>query len=171
MNQEFSVIAWAAKWGVPPAAIQDLSQSLVAASASERAEREGGSEAWVQSRVLLDAGYRDDILLFRNNVGVLQDINGRPVRYGLANDSARVNQSIKSGDLLGVWRRIIRPQDVGQAIGQFVSIETKRVGWSPRPNDKHEAAQSAWAALINNYGGLARFYAGQGNIFEVLTND
>lgn len=160
---------WARDWGVTPDAVRDLMQRLtLEAKNTDTPAKAEGSEAWVQSRLLLDAGYRGDVLLFRNNVGVLEDRNGRPVRYGLANDSPRVNRSLKSADCIGIWRRLIHPKDVGTFIGQFVSAETKHVGWTPRPGDAHEVAQSNWAALINNYGGIARFYAGQGNFFEGL---
>ena len=56
------------------------------------------AESRVQSIARLAAselGWR----VFRNNVGVLRDDRGVPVRFGLANDSKSLNEQIKSGDL------------------------------------------------------------------------
>lgn len=161
---------WARVWAISDRALADLSDRL---TVSARAEITGEayaprSEGYVQSRLLLDSGYRPDVLLFRNNVGVLRDERGRPVRFGLANDSKNVNGVVKSADLIGVWRRVIQSQDVGRTIGQFVSIEVKREGWRLSPADKHEGAQAAWSALIDSYGGVACFFSGGGNFFDTL---
>jgi hypothetical protein len=126
-----------------------------------RAGEADKSEAYVDSQLVLEAERRDDILLFRNNVGALKDERGRVVRYGLANESSRVNAAIKSSDRIGIYRKLIRPQDVGTYVGQFVGYELKKQTWAGlNLNDPHEAAQAAWAALINNYGGIARFHSG-----------
>lgn len=58
-------------------------------------------EAAVQERIRLRAGELG-IHLFRNNVGVAETENGRPIRYGLANDSAQLNKRLKSADLIGI---------------------------------------------------------------------
>lgn len=116
------------------------------------------SEAGVQSRVRLgaaQAGY----LAFRNNVGVLRDENGRPVRYGLANDSKAVNKELKSGDLIGVRPRLITPEDIGSTIGQFWSRECKPFGWKFTGSDR-EIGQLNWITLITSRGGDASFTTG-----------
>ena len=77
------------------------------------------NESTIQAKVRLDAsklGWR----LWRNNVGVLMDSRGVPVRFGLANDSAGVNKIIKSADLIGIRPVIITQDMVGKVIGQFV---------------------------------------------------
>jgi len=56
-----------------------------------------------------------------------------------------VNQSLKSGDLIG-----IRPG------GQFVSLECKPAGWKYTGTPR-ELAQAKWAALVRSLGGHARF--------------
>ncbi len=78
--------------------------------------------------------------LFRNNTGVLMDHRGVPVRFGLATGS---------GDLIGLRSIAVRPEHVGTAIGQFVSIELKR--GSGKPTD----AQVAWLDMVRRYGGIA----------------
>ena len=97
------------------------------------------------------------------------DATGRPVRFGLANDSKKLNQELKSGDLIG-WRRVlITPDMVGRTIAQIVSRECKPADWTPAPPGPterwlHEEAQRRWAALINNDGGDACFALGGGTL-------
>lgn len=105
-----------------------------------------------------DLGYR----LWRNNVGVLRDARGVPVRYGLANDSRALNQQLKSADLIG-WRpRLVTPGMVGDVIAEFVSIDAKPDGWVfPRPTNlgayEHAVAQRRWARMVLADGGEAGF--------------
>jgi hypothetical protein len=95
-------------------------------------------------------------MLFRNNRGAFRDKVGRWVRYGLANDSKKFGDEIKSSDLIG-WRTVtITPAMVGTQIAQFVSLEIKDVGWT-RPEDEREVAQKKWIDLVNFYGGYAAF--------------
>ena len=109
------------------------------------------SETFVQDALRL-AAPRHGYQLFRNNVGVLKDITGRPVRYGLANESKAVNEKWKSGDLIG-WRAVlITPAMVGRTVAQFVSRECKPEGWKYR-GDAREEAQARWAQLVNAAGG------------------
>lgn len=124
---------------------------------------DAGSEARVQSEIRLEAPARD-CMLFRNNIGQLPDENGRPIRYGLANESKQQNERIKSGDLIG-WRRVlIGPQHVGTVIAQFLSRECKRRDWHLTPGDKRGQAQAAWAALVVAQGGDAAFATGRGTL-------
>lgn len=95
------------------------------------------TEAQLQDAVRLWASRRG-WYLWRNNVGVLRDMRGRPVRYGLANDSAHINAAIKSADLIG-W----------DSEGRFVSVEIKG------PRGRVHPAQEAWAQLVNAAGGRA----------------
>lgn len=123
---------------------------------------EGKTEAWAQSMVRIEASEKK-IALFRNNVGVLKDETGRPVRYGLGNDSPKMNEVIKSGDLIGVRRLLILPQHVGHTFGQFVSREMKPPGWQYTGQGR-EPAQLAWGNLINSCGGDAAFATGPGSL-------
>jgi len=113
-------------------------------------QNEPKSEETVQVEVRLSA-VKYEIQLFRNNVGVLVDTVGRPVRYGLANESKALNEKIKSGDLIG-WRPVfVTPDMVGKVIAQFVSIECK----SQKKHARIEKAQMRWAELVQKSGGLA----------------
>lgn len=144
---------WARRHQVTGAAIAELSGLLGALASPVNVS--GGSEGRVQSLVRLTApalGFR----LFRNNVGVLKDLRGVPVRFGLANDSKRLNDQFKSSDLIG-WRRLpVTPEMVGSCVAQFVSLECKAQGWTYRGDD-HEQAQQRWLALAAADGGHARF--------------
>jgi hypothetical protein len=144
---------WAVRHGISAAALAELSGLLGAAALP--AGLGGGSEGRVQSLVRLAApgrGFR----LFRNNVGVLKNIEGTPVRYGLANDSPALNRQLKASDLIG-WRRLpITAAMVGSCVAQFSSFECKAAGWTYRGDD-HEQAQQRWLALVAADGGHARF--------------
>lgn len=162
-----SLHQWAIQWGVGPAALADLQHRLGLVTPTFDAQRDGPtagkSEAFVQSLVRLEAsqkGYK----LFRNNVGVLENAEtGRPVRFGLANDSAAVNKLVKSGDLIG-WRSlVIPPEMVGYRIAQFVSREIKEPGWQFTGAER-ETAQKAWADAVNADGGDAAFATGVGSL-------
>lgn len=152
---------WAWRHGIPAHAMDDLSAILGAASMPGATESTG-SEARVQSQVRLVAASLD-MRLFRNNVGVLKNEAGTPVRYGLCNDTPALNKQFKSHDLIG-WRRVtITPEMVGTIIAQFTSLETKHEGWVYRGNE-HEQAQARWGALVVADGGYSRFVSNVGDL-------
>lgn len=120
------------------------------------------SEARQQSLVRLEAP-KYDVWLTRNNVGVLPNPDtGRPVRYGLANESPAQNKVVKSADLIGFRKRVILPADVGTTIAQFVSRECKAEGWKFKGTAR-ELAQQRWRDFINTNGGDAAFASGPGS--------
>lgn len=160
-----AIYAWALKWGIPYAAIQELGgQFGIAPTTSDAFSRvdDPHTEAYTQSLVRLEAG-RKGLKLWRNNVGVLMNERGTPVRYGLANDSPALNKAIKSGDLIG-WRPVlITPAHVGSKLAQFVSRECKRRGWSFTATE-HENAQLRWIEAVNADGGDAAFVTQEGSL-------
>jgi hypothetical protein len=117
------------------------------------------SESNIQSRTRL-AAVKKRWRLWRNNRGAGKLDNGSFVRWGLANDSKKIGDVLKSGDLIG-WRPvIITPGMVGKLIAQFVSVEVKSEDWTPPPldtKDEAAAAQYRWAELVNREGGYAVF--------------
>jgi hypothetical protein len=146
---------WAVKHGVSAAAIHDLKYVYGLTALDIPTHVEGKSESAVSSMVRLKAdslGMR----LWRNNVGVLKDERGIPVRYGLANDSKKLNERLKSSDLIG-WRRIlIEPIHVGQYVAQFTSVEVKHEEWKYTATPREEA-QLRWLKLVDTEGGYGRF--------------
>lgn len=150
---------WAVRWRVPPAAVVELAQLL---GATDPVTMAGHGEAHVQSVVRLEAPAAG-VRLWRNNVGALLDDRGIPVRYGLANESPKLNKRLKSSDLIG-WRRVvITVADVGRTIAQFLARECKPGGWR-YSGDEHEAAQLRWIELVASEGGDAKFATGSGTL-------
>lgn len=151
---------WAARHNISPEALSDL--RYIFGCLPVVVPQATGSEAAVQAQVRLEAA-RKGVKLWRNNVGVLKDMRGVPVRYGLANDSARLNQACKSGDLIG-WRSVVVAQEmVGSLIAQFVSRECKRPGWK-WSGDAHEQAQMKWLQAVVSDGGDAKFTSGEDSL-------
>lgn len=158
------LVGWAVKWGIPHAAIVDLRMRMgveFPAPLPLPDNSDKKSESYQQSVVRLEAPTYG-VWLTRNNVGCLVDANGRPVRYGLANESKQQNEVIKSGDLIGIRSVLITQEHVGHVIGQFVSRELKHQGWC-YSGDKHEKAQLNWVNFVNSKGGDASFCTGPGS--------
>lgn len=158
-----TLIEWALRHNVSTAALTELSRLLVEPDPQIIRDDVGTSEAAVQARTRVAVsklGWR----VWRNNIGAgtLQE-SGTFVRFGLANDSSAINQSIKSGDLIGLRPVRITPDHVGQTIGQFVSIECKAAGWR-FAGTARELAQQKWAQLVIGLGGYARFINDERNV-------
>ncbi len=156
---------WAVDYQVPYVAVEALRALMGLNGRDHMPEKSGVSEAAVDSVLVLEAA-RMDIPLWRNNVGALRDKHDRLVRYGLANSTKDENKLIASGDRIGIRKRHILPYMVppqGLVIGQFVSRETKKVGWV-YTGDEREEAQLRWAQLILSYGGDAGFCTGEGTL-------
>ena len=98
-------------------------------------------ETKIQQEIRLGLGTRDDVRLFRNQVGQLPDPRtGRPVQFGLARGSA---------DLVG-WKTIeVTPDMVGQRLAIFTSIEVKT------PTGRATPAQKTWMDVVEKAGGIA----------------
>lgn len=154
---------WAARWNVPPEAFAELAACSIVEPDPD-AIVGGESEARVQSRVRLEAARcAIPTFLWRNNVGAGKLSSGSFVRWGLANDSKKLNEVMKSGDLIGVRSVIITPPMVGYRFGQFVSRECKREDWK-YSGSLEENAQLAWATLINSLGGDAQIVKATGSL-------
>lgn len=151
---------WAKDWGHSPNTVLDLLERLGMGYAPEAAafDTSGWSETAISNKVRLDAA-KAGVLSWRNNVGAMQDESGRVVRYGLCNDSKKLNEEIKSADLIGVAPRLITPDMVGSIIGQFWSREVKEASWV-YTGTPHERAQAKWASIITSKGGDAKFTTG-----------
>jgi hypothetical protein len=93
----------------------------------------------------------------------MQTEDGRWIRYGLANESGKMNNFIKSADLIGIRPIKIRETMVGMIIGQFVSREIKHSNWVYSGTER-EIAQMRWVELITGLGGDACFATGEGTL-------
>lgn len=158
-----NVYMWAKKYNLPPHAITELFNNVLGIPTIDQpATTQGIGESAIQNMIRLEASEKG-CRLWRNNVGVLKDINGRPVRYGLCNESKQQNQLLKSHDLIGIRPVMITPDMVGSVIGQFLSREVKKPGWSYSGKGR-EPAQQAFSNLINSLGGDAGFATNKGTI-------
>jgi hypothetical protein len=155
----FDLDEWFERWGVSQAARAELTVALTPSTFPTGTD---GSESTVSSLVALEAA-RKGVMLMRNNVGVLTDTRGVPVRFGLMNDSKALNTVIKSADRVGIRSVRIEARHVGGVIGQFVSREIKREGWH-YTGTPHERAQMAWALKVCAMGGDACFASGEGTL-------
>lgn len=151
--------AWAQRHNIPFAALMELQAMFYPPELQSEPDPEGRMEDYAQSLIRREAPRRG-WWLGRNNVGALKSEAGRWVRFGLANDSAGMNEVVKSGDLIGMRPVLITQAHVGTTIGQFVSIEVKHPGWKPGEDPKREKAQTAWAGLVRSKGGFAVFSTG-----------
>ncbi len=148
---------WAARWGVSLEAIADLREEL---GLNELVVPEGATtEHGAAQRMRLQASQQGSIL-WRNNVGVFDDVRGIPVRYGLANESKQMNKKTKSSDYIGIRPVTITPEMVGDVIGQFVARETKKPGWTYSGTER-ETAQNKFLWIVFSHGGDARFSTGE----------
>lgn len=163
------IIQWQRKHGVTTEAMIELSNIMGAVSIPTTPESATKPEQVTQQNIRLSAGHHG-VKLWRNNVGATPakiqytcnhcgnagvQIN-RPVRYGLANDSVKMNQVVKSSDLIGITPVEVTPDHVGSLLGVFTAIECKHSQWVY--NDyKHEAAQYEFMKAVISSGGIAQF--------------
>lgn len=115
------------------------------------------SEAALQAEIRVETSKRG-MRLWRNNAGAVTTDDGRHIRFGLGNESARLNAALKSSDLIGITPVVITPDMVGRTIGVFTSIEVKRPGWVYKGQGR-EVAQQAWITMIKTLGGIGKFVA------------
>lgn len=153
-----AITEWAARYCIPDSVLSELNVALIRSSLPAVVSATHASEAAVQQRVRFGAASAG-WLLWRNNVGAMYDADGRFVRYGLCNDSEKLNEQLKSHDLIGIRPVLIGPEHLGSVIGQFVSRECKAGNWRYTGTPR-EKAQMAFATLVNNLGGDAKFTTG-----------
>lgn len=123
-------------------------------------------ETDVNARIRIE-GAKRGVMLWRNNSGAFENEEGRWVRYGLANDSARISELIKSSDLIGVacgwwW-------GFPSVSGVFLAVECKRSGWTYAGTGR-EPAQLNYLNLVRKYGGAACFATTWEDVEDELWN-
>lgn len=112
------------------------------------------SEAEVQAGVRLAASAVPGVRVWRNNVGSLQDKQGRYVTFGLCKGSS---------DLVGIRAIKITPDMVGSTIGQFVALEVKTL------KGRLAKEQAVFLEMISEYGGLALAVRDASKVRELLS--
>ena len=128
------------------------------------------SESEVQQLIQIEAR-KHGIVLMRNNSGSFKNNDGRWVRFGLNNLSAKQNAQIKSSDLIGIKPVTITNEMVGQTFALFIAIEVKAEEWSPAKKlDAHEIAQKNFMDWVRHLGGLSGFCNGVDSLITLLRN-
>lgn len=149
---------WAARHGVPVNAVLELLHLMVRATLPDPQPRDALSEAAVQQSVRFDHAAKGGVL-WRNNSGAMKDEYGNMIRYGLCNDSEKLNAVMKSADLIGITPVTITLEHVGTVIGQFTAFECKHATWTFKGTDR-EMAQATWLSLVQSKGGIGEFRTG-----------
>lgn len=152
--------AWAARNHISHQAMHELRLIFALDGSLDpvKMPKETESEAGVQSYVR-HAAAQQGIIAWRNNVGAMEDEYGRVVRFGLANDSPKMNELIKSSDLIGGRPRLITQDMVGQTIAQLWARECKERSWVYTGTDR-EVAQLRFLQLCISIGADAAFSTG-----------
>lgn len=148
---------WAEKYDIPPKAVDEFVKILAEELYIQpKIKEDSRTEATIQDLVRMKAA-TEGARLWRNNVGAFRDPRtDRVVRYGLCNESSRMNRKIKSSDLVGIKPVIITESMVGTVFGQFLAREIKRPGWEFKGTER-EKAQLAFLAAVKRMGGDAKF--------------
>lgn len=113
------------------------------------------SEAQVQQDLRLLAAQHGGSL-WRNNMGACRDDTGRMIRYGLGNDSKKLNEVWKSSDLIGITPVTVMPHHIGQRLGIFTAVEVKHPTWRG-PSNARELAQRNFILDVTRMGGIGIF--------------
>ena len=95
---------------------------------------------------------------YRNNSGAYDERYppSPGTRWGIGNDSTKINKVRKSSDLICVLPVKITPAMVGHTIGVFLAVEVKREGWN-YTGTPEERAQQNFLDIINSTGGIGFF--------------
>jgi len=111
--------------------------------------------------------------VFRNNSGVLMNPVGIPVRFGLGNESKKLNKKFKSSDYIGIHAVEITPEMVGKKLGVFVALEAKADGFKIKESyseKSREYAQANFMGLIKKHGGIAGFATNEIDVDRILND-
>jgi len=98
------------------------------------------TESAIQRAIVQALNSREDVRVFRNNVGFTLTADGRPLHFGLVPGS---------GDLIGWKRHRVTQEDVGSDLAVFLSVEVKT------ERGRVSDAQENWKEQVNKNGGIA----------------
>lgn len=169
---------WAMRWGhlLPPEAQNEFNQimfphNFVGPEPSEL------SESAVQANIRLAHSQEFGGALYRNNSGAAMMINPkrpddppRHVRFGLGNDSKRINDKWKSSDLIGITPIEITTAHIGKRLGVFTAVEVKQPGWTLKPSDKRAHGQATFMNAVAMLGGLSGFAQSTDDLRRIIRN-
>lgn len=149
---------WAVRHKISPDAMHELNRLLACPFPDEiPLDYEKNSETYNQNMCRIIASSRENTYLWRNNVGAYSAPGGRQIRYGLANESKKINITHKSSDLIGITPVTVTAEMVGMKLGVFTALEMKKHDWHPGEDAKREKAQLRFINAVRNAGGLGFF--------------
>ena len=158
-----NLATWCQRWWhvLPPDAQDEFNRVMQPHSFSQPDHSEK-SESAIQADIRLAASQSYRAPLWRNNNGAAmmqahENEQPRHVRFGLGNDSAKVNKAWKSSDLIGITPVQISIAHIGKTLGVFTAVEVKTPGWHLTPGDKRAQAQSNFMNSVATFGGFAGF--------------
>lgn len=155
---------WINRWPLPAQAIHEL--QLVTAAYSTPTSGHSENAVAAEARLMLG---RYGIVAMRNNVGVLEDKNGRPVRYGLCNETPAMNKTIKSSDDILAIPYVVKPQDVGRKLGIIGGVEYKKRNWVFSGNGR-ETPQLNFHRMLHAVGGVGIFANSGQSVIDSLVS-
>lgn len=108
--------------------------------------------------------------IWRNNSGAFQGPNGQWVRYGLGNDSSKLNKRIKSSDLIGITpvTAYVASLERWAVLGVLTALEVKEPGWVYDPRSERETAQKRFHSIVRASGGFAGFVTNPDDIHNII---
>ena len=114
------------------------------------------NEATVQDEIRLDSSQYGGLL--RNNSGVYDPDNPPTpfLRWGLGNDSKKINAVRKSSDLVGCTSVVITQEMVGHTVAVLTAVEVKKQHWV-YTNTKKNRAQLNFINWVRGFGGIGCF--------------
>jgi len=149
---------WAERFNIGPDALFSLYQILtIPLGSTAVGEYEKNSETYVQNVLRVLASSREHAYLWRNNVGATQTPDGRMIRYGLCNESKKLNQRFKSSDLIGGTPVTVTADMVGKRVMIFTAVEVKKADWKPGSDTQRERGQLRFINAVRAAGGFGFF--------------
>lgn len=101
----------------------------------------------------------------RNNSGALENpTTGRPIRFGLGNDSSQINAVFKSSDLIGITPTKC---PCGHVYGVFTALEIKNPDWTFDHQNKNDRAQQNFINIVKQNSGIGSFVQNQEGFYNV----
>ena len=132
--------AWAKKHNLGDEAISELVEAISFEENVKASSAYGKSEANISNQIRVVATALG-MILWRNNVGAYSEKHPPTPgsRWGLANDSKKMNRLVKSSDLIGITPVKIESHHIGKTLGVFTAIEVKKHGWRFTGTDRENA--------------------------------
>ena len=149
---------WAERFNIGPDALFSLYQILtIPLGSAAVGEYEKNSETYVQNVLRVLASSREHAYLWRNNVGAVTTPGGGQLRYGLCNESKKLNQRFKSSDLIGGTPVTVTADMVGKRVMIFTAVEVKKADWKPGSDTQRERGQLRFINAVRAAGGFGFF--------------